>query len=151
MPYDVLRKAVGTAVLDTGDTISPETARHLACDAELIPAVLDSAGQVLDIGRERRNIPTPIRRALILRDKGCAFPACDRPARWTDAHHIDHWSNGGPTAIHNLVLLCRRHHQTVHHTEWAVRIAADGIPEFTPPAWIDQQQTPRRNKLHRRE
>jgi hypothetical protein len=60
--------------------------------------VLGTASQTLDVGRQARPVTGPLRRALVLRDRGCAFPGCDRPPRWTDAHHIQHWSNGGPTA-----------------------------------------------------
>jgi hypothetical protein len=61
--------------------------------------VLSGPSQVLDLGRERRLITGPLRRALVLRDRGCAFPGCDRPPRWCDAHHITHWANGGPTNL----------------------------------------------------
>jgi hypothetical protein len=86
----------------------------------------------LDVGRATRTIPPAIRRALILRDGGCAFPGCTRPPRWTDAHHIQHWADGGPTKLTNLVLLCGHHHDTIHHTPWTVRIT-HGHPEFHPP------------------
>ncbi len=79
------------------------TLRQMACDANLIPIVLGSRSEVLDIGRSSRTIPAKIRRALIQRDHGCAFPGCDRPPGWTQAHHIVHWSKGGLTALFNLV------------------------------------------------
>ena len=96
-------------------TLTAAVIRRLACDAGIIPIVLGSRSEVLDVGRKRRTVPTGIRRALIVRDKGCAFPRCDRPPGWTDAHHIIPWSHGGPTSLHNLVLLCGHHHDTVHH------------------------------------
>ena len=77
-----------------------------------------------------------MRRALIVRDKGCAFPGCDRPASWTEAHHIVHWAHHGETKITNLVLLCEHHHTTIHHRGWKVRINQHGLPEFTPPPWL---------------
>jgi hypothetical protein len=99
--------------------------------------VLGSAGQVLDVGRATRVVPASIRRALIVRDKGCAFPRCDRPPGWTDAHHVIPWARGGPTSLQNLVLLCGHHHDTVHHRGWTVSIdPADGLPAFMPPAWL---------------
>jgi hypothetical protein len=124
------------AVTETGTTISAGWARKLACDATIIPTVLGSASEPLDIGRASRVIPPGLRRALITRDHGCAFPGCRRPPRWTDAHHIRHWADGGPTALNNLVLLCDHHHDVIHHTDWAVTIEA-GRPVFTPPAWLD--------------
>ncbi|MFD0820970.1 HNH endonuclease signature motif containing protein, partial [Micromonospora zhanjiangensis] len=138
------------AVLDTGEAITAAAARRLACDAGIVPAVLAGAGQVLDLGRQRRLFSGPLRRALVLRDGGCAFPGCDRPPRWTDGHHIVHWADGGETSLANAVLLCRYHHRVVHRGEWQVRLGADGLPEFLPPAWLDQTRRPRRNRYHRR-
>ena len=148
--FDVLTGQLAAGTLDTGQTLSADTVRRLACDAAILPAVLDGAGQVLNVARQRRSFPAAIRRALVLRDRGCAFPGCDRPPRWTEGHHIVHWTTGGETSLQNGVLLCRRHHRGIHHDGWQVRIAGDGHPEFTPPAWIDPQQHPRRNTYHRR-
>ena len=117
-------------------TLTAEVIRRLACDAGIIPIVLGSRSEVLDVGRKRRTVPTGIRRALIVRDKGCAFPRCDRPPGWTDAHHIIPWSHGGPTSLDNLVLLCGHHHDTVHHRGWTVAMSEHGHPQFTPPAWL---------------
>ncbi|MFG1841735.1 DUF222 domain-containing protein [Micromonospora sp. NPDC049175] len=80
-------------ILDT------ETAGLLRAAIDLLPAVLNSTGQPLDLGRQRRLITGPLRRALVLRDRGCAFPGCDRPPRWCDAHHIHHWADGGTTSL----------------------------------------------------
>jgi hypothetical protein len=150
--YDKLRQQVGAGTLDDGSHLSPAAARRIACDAGIIPAILGTARQPLDVGRHSRLATGPLRRALALRDKGCAFPGCDRPPRWTDAHHIQHWSNGGPTELPNLVLLCGYHHRLIHHSDWQVKInPKDGLPQFTPPAYIDPDQQPRRNRYHRRE
>jgi hypothetical protein len=145
---DALRTGLGYALLPTGDVISAEAARRLACDARIIPAVLDTAGMPLDLGRTRRLFTSAQRRALILRDGGCAFPGCDRPAQWCECHHCVHWADGGPTDLGNGVLLCGHHHRLIHTSAWAVRIAADGLPEFIPPAFIDPQRRPRRNTRH---
>ncbi|MGC4745520.1 DUF222 domain-containing protein [Micromonospora sp. DT201] len=141
---------LGAGTLDTGLQLTPETVRRLACDATILPAVLGGTGQPLDIGRQRRLITGPLRRALVLRDRGCAFPGCDRPPRWCDAHHIHHWANGGTTSLANAVLLCGHHHRHIHHSDWTVHLASDGHPEFTPPAWLDPEQLPRRNHYHPR-
>ncbi|MEU4470502.1 DUF222 domain-containing protein [Micromonospora sp. NPDC023888] len=148
--YDGLTQQLGTGTLDTGQHISAETVRRLACDAAILPAVLNSAGQVLDVGRQRRLITGPLRRALVLRDRGCTFPGCDRPPRWCDAHHIRHWADGGTTSLANAVLLCSHHHRHLHHSDWTVRLSRDGHPEFIPPAWLDPDQIPRRNHYHLR-
>ncbi|MET7959422.1 HNH endonuclease signature motif containing protein [Micromonospora zamorensis] len=148
--YDALTRQLSTGVLDIGLHLTPETVRRLACDATILPAVLGGTGQVLDVGRQRRLITGPLRRALVLRDGGCAFPGCDRPPRWCDAHHIHHWADGGDTNLNNAVLLCGHHHRHLHHTDWTVRLGDDGHPEFIPPAWLNHDQLPRRNHYHRR-
>ncbi|KAB1921737.1 DUF222 domain-containing protein, partial [Micromonospora sp. ALFpr18c] len=148
--YDTLTRHLGAGTLDTGLHLTPETVRRLACDAAILPAVLGGTGQVLDVGRQRRLITGPLRRALVLRDGGCAFPGCDRPPRWCHAHHIHHWTDGGHTTLNNAVLLCGHHHRHLHHSDWTVHIAGDGHPEFVPPAWLDPKHIPRRNHYHRR-
>ena len=128
---------IGTAGVGlTGDgmELSASTVRRLACDAEVIPAVLDSHGEPLDVGRSRRLVTPAIWAALILRDRHCAFPGCDRPPLMCHAHHIRHWISGGQTKLDNLVLLCGHHHRVIHHTAWKIRInAGDRKPEFQPP------------------
>ncbi len=149
--YDSLRRQAGAGIFDDGSLLSPAAARRIACDAGIIPAVLGTASQPLDLGRQARLVIGPLRRALVLRDKGCAFPGCDRPPRWCDCHHVQHWSNGGPTKLSNLVLLCSYHHRLIHHSDWHVKInPKDGLPEFIPPAYIDADRRPRRNNYHRR-
>jgi hypothetical protein len=149
MRLDDLLKGLGAAFLPTGEALSATQARKLACDAAIIPAVLGSNGVPLDVGRAKRHFEGKLRKALDLRDGGCAFPGCDIPAAWCDAHHIHHWWDGGTTSLNNGVLLCRHHHHsTIHHDGWTVRMAGDGRPEFLPPPWIDPERQPRRNRLH---
>ncbi|MFW6199938.1 MAG: HNH endonuclease signature motif containing protein, partial [Gemmatimonadota bacterium] len=88
-------------------------------------------GDVLDVGRRTRTVPPALRRALEVRDRGCRFPGCG--LRFADAHHIEHWADGGRTALDNLVLLCRRHHRRVHEDGWSVCCDRDGrVVFFTP-------------------
>ena len=146
MDYNALLDGLGSAAqLDNGCPLSPKQARIAACDADLIPLVFRGESIPLDMGRSRRLVKPSQRKALILRDKGCAHPNCTAPPRWTDAHHIIHWADGGSSDLANLVLLCRRHHTLIHESEWIVRMAADGLPEFVPPQWIDPLRRPRRN------
>jgi hypothetical protein len=118
------------------ETLTAAAVRRMACDATIIPIVLGSRSEPLDVGRRRRTVPHAIRHALIVRDKGCAFPGCERPPGWTDAHHVRPWSQGGRTSLDNLVLLCGHHHDTIHHRGWTVHIGDSGLPEFSPPAWL---------------
>ncbi|WP_169734281.1 HNH endonuclease signature motif containing protein, partial [Hamadaea tsunoensis] len=114
LSWEQLRDKYSYGILDTGDLLTPETVRRLACDAKIIPAVLGSEGQILDIGRARRLIDGPLRRALVLRDRGCAWPGCDRPPRWCEGHHILAWQHDGPTNLDNSTLLCGHHHREIH-------------------------------------
>src|SRR5262250_3126633 len=106
--------------------------------------------QPLDVGRASRTVPGPLRRAVVLRDGGCTFPSCDVPPKWCDVHHAEHWADGGPTSLPNLLLVCPAHHYTAHHSDWEVRIAPDGLPEWIPPLRIDFQRRPRRHHRHQR-
>jgi Domain of unknown function (DUF222) len=136
-----------SAVLDSGGTLTPQALRTLACDARVIPIVLNGAGQPLDVGRMTRTIPDGLRRAVTARDRGCAHPGCARPPGWCEVHHIRPWSNGGETALHNSVMVCRFHHWLLHHESgWTVHIVG-GVPEFIPPRWIDPHRRPRRKPL----
>jgi len=137
---DLERRARG-ACLDFGGTLSPASLRMLACDATVIPVVLGGTGQPLDVGRATRTIPDGVRRAVAARDGGCA--RCGRPPSWCEVHHILAWEHGGPTALTNLVMLCRVCHRLVHHAGWDVRLTG-GSAEFVPPAWIDPLRRPRR-------
>jgi len=143
-----LRSGLGTALLGDTGTMSAAEARLHACDCSIIPAVLGTNSEPLDVGRLRRLVPPGIRRALYLRDRGCAFPGCHRPPRHCQGHHLRHWADGGPTELGNLALMCAHHHRLLHRSGWEVRIAADGLPEFLPPIFLDKQRKPRRNNLH---
>ena len=136
--------------LDNGEAVSPAATRRMACDAKVTPVVLGGDGQVLDVGRTRRLFTGAIRKALMVRDGGCAFPSCDRPVRWTEGHHIQHWLDGGITSVDNGVLLCRTHHRLVHEGSWQVRLGPDRLPEFIPPSYVDPLRLPRRNQYHSR-
>ena len=122
--------------------LSIATLRRLACDAEIVPAILGTRGEPLDVGRTKRLVTLSIWVALVLRDQHCAFPACDRPPLMCHAHHILHWIFGGETKLSNLVLLCGHHHRVIHDSPWQVRINPDDQkPEFQPPSkpGVDQQ------------
>ncbi|MEJ2887450.1 HNH endonuclease signature motif containing protein [Actinomycetospora aeridis] len=140
--HDWLRRAVGHGVLDDQHLVDAATLRRLACDADIIPVVLGTRSEPLDIGRRSRTVPDALRRALTVRDQGCAFPGCTRRPRRCQAHHIRFWGHGGPTEIDNLVLLCTHHHNQVHHAGWHVEMI-NGRPWFTPPPWIDTTRAPR--------
>jgi len=149
--YSRLLAGVGAATLEGGALLPAAAVRRIACDCGIVPVVLGGETVPLDVGRTRRLITAKQRVALNIRDGGCSFPHCERPARWSDAHHITSWLDGGATDLTNMTLLCRRHHRMIHHSAWSVRMSDTGLPEFIPPRWIDPTQAPQRNLLHQRE
>ncbi|MEM6584045.1 MAG: DUF222 domain-containing protein, partial [Pseudomonadota bacterium] len=100
--------------------LAPSTARRLACDASVITVLEDDKGNVLNVGRKTRTVPDRIRRALEERDKTCRFPGCCE-SRYVDAHHVQHWADGGETSLDNLVTLCRHHHRLLHSGAFSIR------------------------------
>ena len=121
----------GQAALEAGVRVSAETSRRLACDASRVEMRHRRDGSVLDVGRRTRTVPPALRRALEHRDRGCRFPGCD--SRFCDAHHIEHWADGGETKLENLILLCRWHHRAMHEEGFQLRLGPDGEPHFRRP------------------
>ena len=117
--------------LERTGPIDGETVRRLACDASVVRVVMAGRSEPLDVGRRTPIVPPALRRALTVRDRGCRFPGCDRPHAWCDAHHVRHWADGGPTALTNLLSLCRQHHRRIHEG-FGVRMAS-GQPVFSRP------------------
>jgi hypothetical protein len=116
-------------------------ARLRAAMALLPPTLGGTPSQPLDVGRTQRVIQPAQRHGLVIRDRGCVFPGCDRPPPWCEAHHLLHWLDGGPTDLPNLALLCRAHHRAIHEGGWELTRDPDGHVTATP-----SQRTPR----HRR-
>ncbi|MCA1674916.1 MAG: HNH endonuclease [Actinobacteria bacterium] len=144
--WNALRAELGAALLDYGQHLGASGARRWACDCKIVPIVLGGESEPLDVGRISRTVPLGIRRALVARDRGCAFPGCDRPPSRCDAHHVRHWADGGDTSLCNCVLLCPTHHRHVHGTGWEI-IVKPGHVEFVPPAILDPLRKPLRNLL----
>jgi hypothetical protein len=105
----------------------------LSCDAVTRTLTVDRYGEPLNLGRARRLASESQRRAARIRDRGCVFPGCHAPVRWTDLHHVQHWRHGGTTDLQNLACLCRTHHRIVHSNGWAMARGPDGSWEFTTP------------------
>lgn len=154
-----LREGVtGVSTLE-GHSISPGDLRRIACDAEILPAVMGGPSELLDLGRSTRTVPTHLRDALAYRDRGCAFPGCDVTEPYCEAHHILPWQEGGPTSLSNLVLLCSHHHGMVEPPpgtagkpaphQWQPRVTSDGIAEFlTPLTHPKPGQAERHERFH---
>ena len=125
--------APSQTVLDEagGIHVAPETARRVACDSATVTMRHGPGGEILDVGRRTRTISPALRRALASRDGQCRFPGCQN--RRCDSHHVQHWADGGATALDNLVLLCRRHHRSVHEEGFRVTFNAAGEVQFMRP------------------
>jgi hypothetical protein len=113
--------------------IAARAVERLACDCTITRILLGSDSTVIDVGRAKRVMSGPQRKALTVRDQGCVWPGCDRPASFTSGHHLTHWIHGGPTDLSNLVLLCSRHHWMVHEGEWQIVRSDDGRMLTIPP------------------
>jgi hypothetical protein len=137
----------------TGVLLSPEVLRRVACDAALVPHVLGTAGEDVDLGRVARLFTRAQRRRLWRRDRGCTYPGCTVPASWARAHHVRHWVDGGATDLDNAALLCQRHHTFVHDRRlWAqVRTRPDELGrcvvwDLTPGSYDHHLQRLRRER-----
>lgn len=142
MRLEDLRERTGCASTETAEELSASAVRRLCCDADVIPVVLGAGSEVMDVGRTQRLVTAAIWRALVARDAHCRFPHCTRPPMMCHAHHVEHWVDGGPTSLDNLVLLCGHHHRLVHAGPWTVRVAAAGRVEIDPPPGVRRPQPP---------
>jgi hypothetical protein len=156
-------RTAGRCHIDHGPSLPAETVRRLTCDASLVRIIETEQGEPLDVGRKTRTIPPAIRRALNSRDPGCCFPGCTNQ-RSLDAHHIDHWADGGETKLANLLTLCRTHHRLVHEGGIAVEARSGGgwcfrrpdgrefeFPYRDPPqihAWTSLQESHAAKSIH---
>jgi hypothetical protein len=144
MTKESLLTGLGIAEIDGVDeTISAGTARRMAGEAGIIPAVLGGPSEVLDFGKTRRLFSTAQKLAFGERDGGCAFGGCTAPPSYTEAHHIIWWSDVENTDFDNGILLCGFHHHRIHDGGWEI-VFQHGVPYFIPPPWVDPGRTPRR-------
>ena len=139
---DDLLANTGYGIASDGTLIRTERVRELADSADVYTAFLNNRGEVLRLGRTRRIASRGQTIALTARDGGCSFPGCDTAPDWCERHHVVSWIDGGSTDLDNLTLLCRYHHHNFAGKGWECEMNADGIPEWTPPWWIDQARTP---------
>lgn len=126
-----------------GTPLPPETLRRLACDARVIPAVLDGATQSLEVGRAARTV-TPAQRALLRAlYPTCGVEGCSVGFDFCQIHHIQHWTDGGLTDLDNLVPLCSRHHHHVHEDGWTLKLLPDRtLKVFGPDGRLEARGRP---------
>ena len=153
--YDVINQELVNARLADGTRIPMDELVRLACDAELLPGVFRAATQEMNLGRKRRTASDTQRAALIYRDKECV--GCGASAHRCFAHHVQFWSNGGPTDFGNLVLVCNDCHHGIHDDGWQVsrdagsgRWKAKPPPDPFPDVGVDSTRPDQRNLVLRR-
>ena len=140
---DALRRQTDEMGLtDAGTELPPDVVRGLSCDSEIIPIIFEGPGGSADVGRARRTVPLRLRRLLIARDRHCRWPGCHEPPSRCDAHHVEHWVDGGPTNLANLVLLCHRHHHHLHQHGYRMIPQPDGT--WAPTQAAESDPAPQR-------
>jgi hypothetical protein len=105
--------------------VHPESMKRLMCSGRLQRLLEDEAGDVLRVGKLRRDPPHWMIRALKHRDRECRYPGCGA-RRFLQAHHIRHWEQGGLTEFENLIMVCFFHHKLVHEYGWRIMRERDG-------------------------
>jgi hypothetical protein len=116
-----------------GTILDAATVQRLVCDAGIHRVVTNGRSSILDYGTTTRSVPANLYNALVIRDRHCRFPGCDRPPDWTEAHHVRWVTHGGATALDNLALVCSRHHHLLHTPHWHAKLLPDNTLEVTDP------------------
>jgi hypothetical protein len=129
--YRSLARAGAASV--NGTSLDRTTVERLLCDAALHRVLTQGRSAIVDYGSATRTIPAPLYNALVIRDRHCRYPGCDRPAHWCEGHHVRPWVYGGPTQLANLALLCSRHHHLLHTPGWHAKLLPDNTLEVTDP------------------
>jgi hypothetical protein len=128
---DLERRGQGR-LLD-GSILDGATVQRLFCDAGVHRVLVAGRSSILDYGTTTRAVPANLFNALVIRDRHCRFPGCDRPPEWCEAHHVRWVLDGGPTSLDNLTLQCSRHHHLLHSPGWAAKLLPDGTFVVTGP------------------
>jgi hypothetical protein len=128
---DLERRGQGR-LLD-GSILDGTTVQRLFCDAGVHRVFVAGRSSILDYGTTTRTAPANLFNALVIRDRHCRFPGCDRPPEWCEAHHVPWVLDGGPTSLDNLTLQCSRHHHLLHSPGWAAKLLPDGTFVVTGP------------------
>ncbi len=147
MTPEQIETRTGLVTTGHGALITVEQALSLAGDARVMPVVLTKTKEITAYGDTHRIFTEGQRLAMIARDQGCSFPGCSVGPAWCQAHHITDFAISRRTSVDDGTLLCGFHHREHPALGWTCRMI-DGVPHWTPPAWLDPQQTPRRNRTH---
>jgi hypothetical protein len=133
-PTEVVVHIDATALSGQGGTsdLPLPTVKRLCCDGAVVALIEDAEGTVLDVGRRQRTVSTPLKRAVLARDRHCTFPGCHH-TQHLGAQHIQHWADGGDTTLDNLLILCSHHHRLIHEGGFAIPRNGDGAYYFVRP------------------
>jgi hypothetical protein len=132
----------GRGETEDGVPVPKSMLERIACDARVNVVGVDNHDHVLFYGRDKRTATDAQYQALVVRDRGCRYPSCHRPASWCDAHHVHWWEHGGRTDVDNMVLLCRHHHRLLHRRGHEAKLLPDGTFEVTTPDGTTHQSRP---------
>jgi Domain of unknown function (DUF222) len=138
--HDLERQGHGRLV--DGSVLDAATVQRLFCDAGVHRVVTHGRSSILDYGTTTRTVPANLYNALVIRDRHCRFPGCDRPPEWTEAHHVRWVTHGGATALDNLALQCSRHQHLLHTPGWDAKLLPDATLEITDPQGRTLQSRP---------
>jgi hypothetical protein len=123
----------GPGRLADGTPVPASTVSRLACDSLLHRIVMTGRSAILDYGSAVRTVSPALWAALVVRDGHCRHPGCDRPPSWCEAHHVQHFSKGGPTCLSNLVMACSRHHHLWHAQGWRLELSPEATLTVSSP------------------
>ena len=151
LPNVTLSADVSTVVTERPEGVNVDTQRPMSpactdtylCDCRIHVILRDADGAPLGFGRTTRSVPSRLFKQIAARDGCCRYPGCDRPVKWTDAHHIQYWRRGGKTEYDNLILLCSRHHHHVHQHNITIDLLPNGEAMFTTYDGARTNSTPR--------
>ncbi|WP_419918252.1 DUF222 domain-containing protein [Candidatus Poriferisocius sp.] len=129
--YDNLKGQLKDAGLIDGTPISVDELRRIACDAGVVPAIFNTNGMPLYLGRKQRAASQTQKLGLYARDQRCV--GCRLRATACEVHHILWWEQGGTTNIDNLVLLCPSCHTKVHKHGYTITTDPKGRHRLKPP------------------
>ncbi len=123
--------------------------RWLDPKAKAILVLLSKTRGIVAYSDQHRLFTEQQRLAMFARDKGCSYPGCDAPLSWTQAHHVTDYAITRRTSVDDGTLVCTANHALFERMGWK-SIMLNDLPHWVPPAWIDPEQRPQRNRMHDR-
>jgi hypothetical protein len=140
---DTLLSGDGAHEVEGAPPMHHETLKRVLCNARVQTVIEDRAGEIVGLGRVSREPAPWMLRQVRYRDKECRFPGCGA-RRFTQAHHIEWWRDGGRTDLQNLLLICSFHHKLVHEYGWRVKREPDGTVTWLQPGGVRYRAGPSR-------